>query len=246
MNYFKLIKDSNIIGAVNSYNFMRYLPITDCFVRANENTGEYISYNGHFYRSTWMQPIKQLVPFIDAQVIGIDEEEYDILTNAISNNEVIYNIEEYNTPEVETETNINPIDRTTLEFVKNSKINELSLTCRRTIEAGFDLELRGELHHFSLDTQDQLNLISLSAMAQTQELIPYHADGEECMFYTAAEINSIVAAATSFKIYHTTYYNALKNYVNALETIEEVSAITYGTPIPEEYQSDVLKTLAAE
>ena len=80
-------------------------------------------------------------------------------------------------------------------------------------------------------------------MAQTQELIPYHADGEMCIFYTNEEINRIIAAATSFKIYHTTYYNALKAYINALDTIEEISKIEYGTPIPEQYKSDVLKTL---
>jgi len=34
------------------------------------------------------------------------------------------------------------------------KLKEMSATCRRVIEAGFDLELRGETHHFSLDTQD--------------------------------------------------------------------------------------------
>ena len=35
----------------------------------------------------------------------------------------------------------------------------MSAICRETIENGFDLELRGEEHHFSLDTQDQLNLM---------------------------------------------------------------------------------------
>jgi hypothetical protein len=80
-------------------------------------------------------------------------------------------------------------------------------------------------------------------MAQTQSLIPYHADGEQCIFYTSEEINEIVETATAFKIYHTTYYNALKGYVNALDTIEAINAIEYGTPIPEEYKSDVLRML---
>jgi len=53
----------------------------------------------------------------------------------------------------------------------------------------------------------------------------------------------IIQAATELKVYNTTYYNALKTYINSLETIEEISAITYGTPIPDEYKTDVLKTL---
>jgi len=80
-------------------------------------------------------------------------------------------------------------------------------------------------------------------MAQTESLIPYHADGETCEFYTPDEINEIISTATAFKNYHLAYYNSLKTYVNALETVEEISAITYGTPIPEEYKTDVLKVL---
>ena len=115
--------------------------------------------------------------------------------------------------------------------------------CRRTIESGFDLDLRGETHHFSLNTQDQLNIMNLSIIAQTQSLIPYHADGEDCIFYTDQEIEAIAETASAFKIYHTTYYNALKSYINSLETIEEISAIEYGVEIPEEYKTDVLKVL---
>ena len=80
-------------------------------------------------------------------------------------------------------------------------------------------------------------------MLQSQSMIPYHADGEEVMFYSAEEIQEIIDTANAFKIYHTTYYNSLKNYINSLETIEEIAAIEYGVDIPEEYQSDVLKAL---
>jgi len=51
------------------------------------------------------------------------------------------------------------------------------------------MALRGKIKHFSLTTQDQLNLMNLGTMARTQNLIPYHADGEECEFYTSEEIN---------------------------------------------------------
>ena len=161
--------------------------------------------------------------------------------NAIETNEIIPNEPDESVIEP-AELIINDYDDS-IEFVRAAKLRAMSNTCRTTIESGFDLELRGEIHHFSLDTQDQLNLISLSVMAQTQTLIPYHADGESCIFYTNEEINEIVDAATSFKIYHTTYYNALKNYINSLETIEEIEQIAYGIEIREEYKTDVLKML---
>jgi hypothetical protein len=88
--------------------------------------------------------------------------------------------------------------------------------------------------------------MSLNVIAQTQNIIPYHCDGETCIFYSAEEINQIIAAATAHKIYHTTYYNALKSYINSLETIEDIAAITYGTPIPDEYKSEVLKVIDHE
>ena len=244
MKYFKILVNDAIIGAITSEEFMRYLSITDCFVRATEQTGEYVTYEGKFYRATWMRPIVHYVDYTEALILAITKEEYDIFRAAIDSNETIKDDEEWNEPEEEpVPPVIDPIEVETLEFIRSSKINEMSATCRRTIESGFDLELRGETHHFSLTTQDQLNLMSLSVMAQTQDLIPYHADGEESTFYTAEEINKIVSAANNFKIYNTTYYNALKKYINALKTIEEISAIQYGIDIPEEYKTSVLKSL---
>lgn len=240
MQYYKLISDNTIIGAITSNNFIYYSPVAQCYLRCQEDKGEYISYKGRLYRTTWMQPIAIQETYISVQVEQIGFEEYNAIKAAIDNNEVIeIEEEEIEEPEVIDEVE----EDMTLEFIRTSKINEMSYTCRMTIEAGFDLELRGEMHHFSLNTQDQLNLITLSTLAQTQSLIPYHADGEACIFYTSEEIREIVETATAFKIYHTTYYNALKGYINALNTIEAISAITYGTEIPEEYKSDVLKAL---
>ena len=85
--------------------------------------------------------------------------------------------------------------------------------------------------------------LSITTQTQTQSLIPYHADGEECEFYTIEEINQIISEATTFKNYHLSYYNSLKAYINTLDTIEAIAAITYGTPVPNEYKSDVLKVL---
>ena len=237
MKYYKLLNDNNFINIASSSDFIKYSPIAKCFLRSNEHEGEYISLNTGLYRSTWMVPIVELKSYIEATIIEITEEEYNIFAAAIENNETIIIA-----PEIEPQEESEYPDGS-LEFVRESKINEMSVTCRRTIEAGFDLALRGAMHHFSLSTQDQLNLMSLSAMAQTQSLIPYHADGEESEFYTAEEINQIVDTAMSFKNYQIAYYNALKTYINTLDNIENIAAITYGTPIPDEYKSDVLRLL---
>lgn len=105
----------------------------------------------------------------------------------------------------------------------------------------------GQSYHFSLTTQDQLNLITLSSLVVSgQTEIPYHADGELCRYYSVEDINTILNTTTAFKTYHVTYFNSLKAYVESLATIEEISAIEYGCVIPEEYQSDILKDLVAQ
>lgn len=241
MQYYKLILNNEIIGAVTSNNFIYYSPVAQCYLRCDENKGEYISYKGELYRTTWMRPIARQEEYTEVYVTEISQSEYALLEQAIENNDII----EDNDNDEEEPIGIpsNPEDEGMLEFIRSSKIKEMSYMCRNTIENGFDLEIRNEIKHFSLDTQDQLNLMALSIMAQTQSLIPYHADEEECVFYTNDEINEIVDTANAFKIYNTTYYNALKGYINTLSTIEEISAIEYGIEIPLEYQTDVLKAL---
>lgn len=240
MNYYKIIINREIIGVSTSKDCWRFQPKHSTLRRTSNEQAEYIECNNHLYHAEWMQPIKtDIFTYEIADILTIGEQEYNILVPAIE-----YEPIPYEEPEEEIIINpINPVDEITLEYIRAAKINQMSMTCHSIIEAGFDLQLRGVTKHFSLDTQDQLNLISLSAMAQTQTLIPYHADEEECVFYTNEEINEIVETANAFKIYHTTYYNALKTYINALETIEEISAIAYGVEIPDEYKSDVLKVL---
>ncbi len=245
MKYYKIIKDNTFLGIITSNNFIRYQDANNILMGANEETGDLVDYNNHLYRALWMKPmnphINQRFEIVD--IINISQEEYNNFYNAIRANKQIIvedKIQEYVQPTVKLN-----IEEQGVDFIRSSKLNEMSYACRKTIEAGFDFELRGETKHFSLATQDQLNLMSLGAMAQTQSLIPYHADGEECDFYTAEEINEIIDTANAFKIYHTTYYNALKGYINSLETIEDIAAVTYGMEIPEEYQTNVLKALEA-
>lgn len=239
MKYYKIIQDNTFIGVVTSDNFVRYQPKTNMIIGSNERRGEFVEYKNTIYRATWMAPSTLNTEGYElAEVIEVTKEFYDKYKDII---EAINMGDDWK--EKETVITIDPYAQIDIDFIRTNKLQEMSITCRKTIEAGFDLELRGETKHFSLDTQDQLNLMSLGQMAQTQSLIPYHADGEECVFYTPEEIKEIIATATNFKNYQIAYHNALKAYVNALDTIEAIAAIEYGTPIPDEYKSDVLRVL---
>lgn len=83
-------------------------------------------------------------------------------------------------------------------------------------------------------------------MIQSGEtIIPYHADGELCRYYSAEDISKVINFATEFKTYHTTYYNSLKAYIQSIQSKEVIHTITYGMNIPVEYQSDILKAILA-
>lgn len=244
MKFYKIIQDKNFIGIVSSNNFYRYNTKKRSFLLSNELEGQFIDLNNKLYRDYWMREVPDYsIQYENADVIEISENEYNAIIEA--NKEINPQLQEF-IPEEEENIVLEPLSNEPeidIDYLKEIIISKLSKECKKTIENGFDLRLRDDTYHFSLDTQDQLNLISLNAMAQTEDFIPYHADGETCIFYTANEINQIVAAANKFKVYHTTYYNSLKNYVNALDNVDDIAAIEYGTPIPDAYKSDVLKAI---
>jgi len=242
MKYYKIIQDKNCVGIANSNSFILYQPEIHSFTAANETTGDLVEYKNKFYRGLWMKPMTTdiTIKYTIADIIEITKEEYVAFEEAFKENEII---EEETDTEPEYIKPYIPPEKEGVDFIRQSKVNEMSYQCRQAIENGIDIIAQGKTRHFSLTTQDQLNLMSLNIMAQTQDIIPYHADEEQCIYYTAEEIKQIVAAANSHKIWHTTYYNALKAYINSLETIEEISAITYGTPIPDEFKTEVLKVI---
>lgn len=46
--------------------------------------------------------------------------------------------------------------------------------------------------------------------------------------------------------YHESYFNSLKAYINSLDKIETVGGIEYGVDIPDDYQTEVLRTLLSQ
>jgi hypothetical protein len=79
--------------------------------------------------------------------------------------------------------------------------------------------------------------------AEGNNMIPYHADGELCKYYSAADINTIVNMATIHKTYNTTYFNALQGYIKDMDDMTAISEIYYGIEIPQEYRSEILNDM---
>ena len=246
MNYYKLISGTNIVGIATSLDFRRFQKKHRIILICDEQSAEYVQYKDILYHDKLMLPITtDLYKYESAEVIQIDEQEYNTLKTALETEDEI--VIEPETPVEEEPEYVDPNDVITVDYVKSVKIAEMSNTCNKVITNGFDVTLSdGNSYHFSLTTQDQLNLITLSSMVANGETqIPYHADGELCRFYSAEDINTIITTATQFKTYQVSYFNALKAYIESMTDIETIGAVTYGMEIPAEHQSDVLKVLLA-
>lgn len=132
-----------------------------------------------------------------------------------------------------------------IEIMRNAKLAEISKICNIIIEQGFDIEFNGESVHFNLDLKDQSNINNLFRVVELGGTeYPYQSDGGVCRIYTSAEIVNIYVSAQTLITGQTTYHNALKQYVQSLETAEEIATVTYGMELPEPYLTEMNEKLA--
>ena len=138
-------------------------------------------------------------------------------------------------------------DDRALDEIRADKLVELSASCNASITAGMDVETTQGTEHFSLQETDQINLTTaLSAVQAGAPGYPYHADGQLCRLFTAAEIQAIAAASVKHKLYHTTLCNHLLTWARRAETKEELSGITYASDgMPEDLAANMASVLAA-
>ena len=141
-----------------------------------------------------------------------------------------------------------PTEEELLAAAKASKRAEVSTACEQIIYNGVSVALEdGTVEHFALTEHDQINLFGKQAqLAAGAGQLEYHADGQPCRYYSAADMQAIITAAMFHVSYHTTYCNALNIWIAGCEDVEELQEIFYGADVPEEYQSEVLKAYLKE
>ena len=253
--YFKVVKNNNIIDVLSQLIHVRFQERNSIVIKTNTKEtamGVLSSDRTRIYHTNYMAEFPKdkygnyLVEFENVEISEISEETYNELHEALS---ALYGnddepISEPSIPDEPIEETI-IIDDNSLELVKAAKIKKMSADCNAVIVSGTDIVLTdGQLHHFDMTVEDQLNIITLKGMVdQGIQQIPYHATDEVCKFYSADDILLLMDGCSKWKIYHVSYFNSLKIYIESLETMEEVKNIYYGIEIPEEYQSDVLKQL---
>lgn len=135
----------------------------------------------------------------------------------------------------------------TLEEIQESKVSEMSAAQQKVIQSGVNVTLtNGEIEHFTLTDHDQTSLMGLQSQVISGESeIPWHTSDEDehCKFYSNEDMALITNTAMAWVTWHVTYFRDLRIYIRSLQTKEEVDNVTYGMDIPQEYQSEPLRTM---
>lgn len=234
--FYKILKENQIIDVVTN-------PVCVCHNKNNKRLlrcdwqkaeGIVDSKGSIWYVEGWVQN-----PALTEKLVKLFEisyQEYEQLKEALSSEEVITHPEE----SVQRNTSVEKI---TIDLIREYTIKKMSEQCAQHIINGINVEIRGVQEHFDLTLEDQINLISLKQLVENGEtLVPYHSKNGKCALYTSQEINKIVQAATQHRIYHTTYYNSLKIFISQMD-MSNLERAYYGMEIPEEYQTEALKSL---
>lgn len=233
MSALKIVCGDTVVDAIIDPVWVRQAP--GIRLRCNESDAQGIV--SHDQSTTYQIEDRPLLDGADSmktvRAIVISKDEAAAIIAALDANQSI--------PEPEPEFP----DDGSIEMVRENVINQMSAACNAAIVGGVDVTLSdGQTYHFSLNLEDQLNLLSLQGMiANGAEAVPYHADGEECRFFSTDDFTAVTTAATNWKLYNESYFNSLRAYIQSMETMEELLAVEYGMEVPAEYQTVVLQQM---
>lgn len=124
-----------------------------------------------------------------------------------------------------------------VETAKTEKNAEIAAACSAMIDVGTEVQLPdGSKKAYTYTVEDQANVseMFLACMSGATGYV-YHANGEECRTYTAAEIVAIYGTLSMYKTGQITYQNQLKKLVEDQTTVDAVNKITYGQPLEGNY-----------
>lgn len=225
---YKVIHNNIVIDVLKSIKYLRYLPKSKRAVSTDKTSAHCIlASDGRQKYHVQGMPYPNGSGYKTVLLIKINQKEYDELSALLGADDAVC------------------ADNNALKLARAEKIKEMSEICHQTIIDGVCVIFGdNKLHHFELTIEDQINLLSLKELiANGAKEVIYHETGELCQIYSAKDISLLIEKASTHKTYHTTYFNALKYYINNLYDIDKIKDIKYGVFIPDEYCSDALKNI---
>ena len=225
---YKVIHNNIVIDVLKSIKYLRYLPKSKRVVSTDRTSAHCIlASDGKQRYHVQCMPYPDGSDYKTVTLVKIEQKEYDELSALIMTGNAVY------------------ADKNVLKLARAEKIKEMSEICHQTIVDGVYVVFSdNKSHHFELTIEDQINLLSLKELITSgAKEVVYHETGCLCQVYSADDISLLIEKASTYKTYHTTYFNALKYYINNLYDIDKIQDIKYGVLIPDEYCSDALKNI---
>ena len=207
---YKIIKNNKIIDIVQYADFIRFLS-TGQVIRTSKDFAEGIV-------SSDNETIYSFQPRSSYQTVSIEKitvNEFERLQGLLDSGKEVC------------------ADESVLDKARQSKIKQLSSQCKANISAGFSITLSdSKSYNFKLTAEDQLNLMSIEGQLNAgAETIIYHATDQLCRIFSRNDMLKIIKAFRRHVTYHTTYFNAAKQYINSLTDVEKIKKFSYGADV---------------
>ena len=181
------------------------------------------------------------ITFLKNEYVAGEHKFSDALRIHLTKTDIISQIERI-------DEQLNPtVDPSTmsLEEVKKWKIKELGAICRSEIYAGEEVTLSdGSVKYYTYNSDDQKNILSTISLifaarqlGFTLEYVPYHSSGYECELTDYLSMVNIYMTLQLRLTRLTTKCNMLNCMIRECENKDDVLAITWDTPLKEEYQN---------
>lgn len=209
---YKIIHDGQTIDVVRNPNFLRFLSSGHIAITDKSSAQGIVGSD--------TTTIYSFVPLADSDILvvtieSINTKEFNRLNSLLNSKQ-----------------KVSAFDRGLLK-AKEDKIKMLSDTCKAKITDGFTIILTDcKRYSFKLTAEDQINLLRLENQLNAGgESFVYHATGLPCQIFVRDDMKKIINAYRKHVLYHTTYFNSAKQYINTLSDISKVEEFTYGIDI---------------
>ena len=221
---YKIIQDGKVIDVVQYPKFIRFLSSGYIAITDKTSSQGIVGSDGetvYSFKPTTRNDITVVT------IVEITLDELNILKTLLSSSQEAGVTEEE------------------LIIIKRDKIRQLSNTCKSKIISGFSIVLSdGNLYEFKLSTEDQLNLLSIENQLNSgAESFLYHATEQPCRFFSHADMSKIIKAFRQHTLYHTTYFNWAKQYINSLADVENVNNFVYGDDVSSIVNDSIIKQI---
>lgn len=209
---YKIIKNNAIIDIVKTPYFVRFLPSGYIALTDKASAQGIVGSDGKTAYS--FKPVDNHKIAV-VRIEEITEEEFNRLQSLLNSDQELC------------------ADESVLKQVRDRILTRLSNICKNKIKDGFNIILSdNKSYHFDLTAEDQLNLLALENQLNSgATTFIYHAANQPCQVFKRADMSKIIKAFRQHILYHTTYFNVVKQYINMMTDIEKIELFAYGTDV---------------